>query len=72
MTGYLGEVKMDDGPVRGNVPSKSWIVKTIKGVKNVVCPYCGCKELYPLDECKMCGEEVLMPNEEKSIKKEWW
>jgi len=70
MTGYLGVAKMDE-PVRGYNPIKPWIVKMIKGVRVVICPYCGRHEAYPHDECT-CGNEVAMPDEEKSVKKEWW
>lgn len=40
-----------------------------KGVKIVMCPYCGRHEAYPHEECT-CGHIVAMPKE--SIKKEWW
>lgn len=56
-------------PVRGNVPIKPWIVKMEKGVKIVICPYCGRHESYPHDECT-CGNKVAMPKD--SVKREWW
>lgn len=56
MIGYLEGVKMDE-PVRNNVPVKPWIVRMIKGVRTVICPYCGRHGVYPRDEC-ICGNEV--------------
>lgn len=50
---------------------KAWIIKMVKGVKIVICPYCGRHEAYPHDEC-ICGNSVAMPVEKEPVKKEWW
>lgn len=50
---------------------KPWVVKMEKGVRIVICPYCGRHEAYPHDQC-ICGHMVAMPKEQEVVKKEWW
>ena len=50
---------------------KPWIVKMEKGVRIVICPYCGRHESYPYDEC-ICGNKVTTPKESEVVKKDWW
>jgi len=52
-----------------DIVKKSWVIKTVRGVMMVMCPYCGHKENFPNDTC-VCGKRLKVPDE--PIKKDWW